>query len=215
MDIESGTSEIVETCVAGHPEDAERFVRLLEPVRAALESFCVRHLRDLGAVADVLQTAVALAYRDFGEYAEGTNFRAWIFRYVSLQIRSRNRDEWSRYGPLATDPMAEDRWEPPAGEPLVDTLLASPERVLQQCDDVLAEAIARLNELERSVLLLRAIGEFQYREIADIVDVPIGTVMSALSRARRRLRERLADYGAERGLLAPPAADRPPEEGDP
>jgi len=201
--------------VAGHAESAERFVRLLEPVRAALESYCVRHVRDRAAVADVLQTAVGLAYRDFGEFSEGTNFRAWIFRYVRLQIRSRNRDEWRRYQTLTSDPEVEERHEPAQGG-LLDTLLENPEAVLEHCDDELAASIVALKEPERSVFLLRAIGDFRYREIADILEIPMGTMMSALSRARSRLREQLAEFGIQRGILdRPKRRDELPEEGEP
>jgi RNA polymerase sigma-70 factor (ECF subfamily) len=58
-----------------------------------------------------------------------------------------------------------------------------------------------LNPLERSVLLLRAIGDFKYREIAEVLEVPIGSVMSALSRGRQRLRLRLVESGRDHWLL--------------
>ncbi|MEJ7639070.1 MAG: sigma factor, partial [Singulisphaera sp.] len=61
----------------------ENFLRHLEPLRGALEAYCRRSLHDPGAVGDVLQAAVANAFRDFHRYVEGTNFRAWIFRYLN------------------------------------------------------------------------------------------------------------------------------------
>ena len=76
--------------------------------------------------------------------------------------------------------------------------------MLQHCDEALAGAISLLNPLERSVLLLKAIGGFKYREIADIAGVPMGTVMSSLARARERLRHQLVEYGREHGLLSRP-----------
>jgi RNA polymerase sigma-70 factor (ECF subfamily) len=67
----------------------------------------------------------------------------------------------------------------------------------------LAQAVRELAPLERAVFLLRAVGEFKYREITEIVQVPIGTVMSTLARCRLRLRQRLVKYGEEHGLLKP------------
>jgi len=77
------------------------------------------------------------------------------------------------------------------------------DKILNECDDVLAEAIGELGPLERSVLLLRSIGQFKHREMSEILEVPIGTIMSAMSRSRSRLRLRLAAYAKEHGLLDP------------
>jgi RNA polymerase sigma-70 factor (ECF subfamily) len=174
----------------------------LEPLQAALEAYCRRSLNDPNAVEDVLQEAIATAYRDFHLYAEGTNFRAWIFRYLNLTIHAGNRSyQRERSLALTTEPTIEDVWIQAIDEPLLELLLDRPEPVLSQCDDVLAGAIAELSPLERSVLLLRAIGQFKHREMSEILEVPMGTIMSALSRGRTRLRMRLAEYGRERGLL--------------
>jgi len=95
----------------------------------------------------------------------------------------------------------EEAWNLALDEPLLQVLLDDAEVVLDECDAALSEAIRALAPLERSVFLLHAIGEFKYREIADIVQVPIGTVMSSLSRCRLRLRQRLVEYGEMRGPL--------------
>jgi RNA polymerase sigma-70 factor (ECF subfamily) len=73
--------------------------------------------------------------------------------------------------------------------------------VLEHCDDAIAVAVRELPELERHVLLLRAIAGLAYREIAEVLEVPLGTVMSYLSRARERMRRQLVEYGRERGLF--------------
>jgi RNA polymerase sigma-70 factor (ECF subfamily) len=153
-------------------------------------------------VEDVLQEAVGKAYRDFQLYAEGTNFRAWIFRYLNLEIYAGNRSfQRERREALTDEPTVEDIWGHALDEPLIERLLGEPERILSQCDESLATAIAELSPLERSVMLLRAIGQFKHREMADILEVPMGTIMSALSRARARLRLRLAEYARERNLF--------------
>lgn len=189
---------------------AARFLRHLEPLKAALEAYCRRGVHDPNAVEDVLQEAVGKAYRDFQLYAEGTNFRAWIFRYLNLEMYAGNRSfHRERREALTQEPTVDEIWEHAIDEPLIVQLLDRPERVLSQCHDALAKVITELGPLERSVLLLRAIGQFKHREIADILEVPMGTIMSALSRARARLRLRLAEYAREHGLLGPASLQDP------
>ncbi|MCI0462280.1 MAG: sigma-70 family RNA polymerase sigma factor [Gemmataceae bacterium] len=181
---------------------AESFMRHLEPLQGALEAYCRRSVRDPNALPDVLQSAVANAYRDFHLYAEGTNFRAWIFRYLHLEVLNWNRRyQRTRHAELPADLSVEESWQLVLDEPLCKALLDDPDPVLDQCDAVLAEAIRDLTFQERAALLLQAVGEFKYREIAEILQVPIGTVMTSLARGRLRLRQRLAHFGAAHGLL--------------
>jgi RNA polymerase sigma-70 factor, ECF subfamily len=183
-------------------EKARRFLEHLEPLQAALEAYCRRNLRDPAAVEDVLQNTVANTFRDFHLYAEGTNFRAWIFRYLNLQILAFNRrHERQPTTRLPADATGADSWEQGVTERLFETLHECPEALLDQFGDALAEALNELEQTERSVLLLRAIGEFKYHEIAEILGIPVGTVMSRLSRSRARLRERLVEYGRRHGYL--------------
>ncbi len=183
---------------------AENFMRHLEPLQGALEAYCRRSLNDPNSVRDVLQSAIANAYRDFHLYVEGTNFRAWIFRYVHLESLNCNRKyARTRHEELSTDLSVEDAWQLALDEPLFKVLLDDPDAVLDQCDAVIAQAVRELSPLDRAILLLQAIGEFKYREIAEILQVPIGTVMSILARGRVRLRQRLVHYGEEHGLLRP------------
>jgi RNA polymerase sigma-70 factor (ECF subfamily) len=183
---------------------AKNFMRHLEPLQGALEAYCRRSLHDPNAVHDVLQSTVANAYRDFHLYVEGTNFRAWIFRYAHLETLNCNRKyARTRHEELPADLSVEDNWQLAPDEPLLKILLDDPDPLLERCDAVLAKAVQELAPLERAVLLLQAIGEFKYREIAEILQVPIGTVMSTLARSRLRLRQRLVEYGEEQGLLKP------------
>jgi RNA polymerase sigma-70 factor, ECF subfamily len=177
----------------------------LGPLRGALEAYCRRSLRDPGEVGGVLQATVANAYRDFHLYVEGTNFRAWFFRYLNGEILNANRRAGRlprTLGSLAELPV-EETWQMPLAEPLAKALRSDPEVVLDQCDQVLAAAVRDLPPQEQAILLLKAIGEFKYREMAEILGIPLGIVMTCLSRGRLRLRQRLLDYGREHGLLRP------------
>jgi RNA polymerase sigma-70 factor (ECF subfamily) len=183
---------------------AENFMRHLEPLQGALEAFCRRTLHDPNAVRDVLQSAVGNAFRDFHLYVEGTNFRAWIFRYAHLESLNCNRKyARTRHQELPSDLCAEDDTQLPLNVPLLQVLLDDPDPVLEHCDAALAQAVRELLPLERAVFLLRALGEFKYREMAEILQVPIGTVMSTLARSRLRLRQGLLEYGELHGLLKP------------
>src|SRR5262249_19870005 len=91
-------------------------------------------------------------------------------------------------------------------------LLEHPDGAQEWFDDAVAAALEGLAPPERTVLLLRAVGEFSYREIHELLRMPPGSVVGYLSRARRKMREALADYAARRGLTRPrclPGGQRP------
>jgi len=183
-------------------DKADRFLTHLAPIQRSLSAYCRRALSDISELEDGLQSAVTNAYRDFDLYAEGTNFRAWIFRYVTLETLNRNRAAARRraVGQLPDEPSVDDR-DASGKEWTIEQLLDDPELVLEHCDEAIAAAVYHLPDTERSIFLLRAIGEFKYREIAEILEVPVGTVMGLLSRGRDRIRRSLAEYGRKHGLL--------------
>jgi RNA polymerase sigma-70 factor (ECF subfamily) len=185
-------------------DEAETFLQLLRPVQGPLEAYSRRMLRDRSEVEDVLQASVAGAFARFADYTAGTNFKAWMFRFVTLEIFNRNRKRRPlAIQELADDLAAEDGQGLADAEATFDAMLADPDVVLQHLDDTLVAALESLPPRERAVLLLRAIGEFSYAEIAALLAIPVGSVMGYLSRARNKLRRALADYAAQRGLYRP------------
>jgi RNA polymerase sigma-70 factor (ECF subfamily) len=159
-------------------------------------------LRDRSLVEDVIQSSVTAAYAGFGRFVPGTNFKAWMFRFVTLEIFNRNRKiEPLPIAEMPADLAAEESWELVALGETFDAMLEDPDVVLKHFDDVVVFALQRLAPLERACLLLRAIGEFSYREIHELLSIPIGSVIGYLSRARKRLRIALAEYADERGLF--------------
>lgn len=183
---------------------SERFLQNLEPLQGALTAYCRRSLHDRNAIADVLQSAIGNAYRDFDRFAEGSSFRAWIFRYVHFEILNCNRKhDRTDHLNLPAELSVEEVWEFAVSEPLCTALIEAPQRVLDRCDEELAAAVLGLPALERAVFLLRAVGQFKYREMAEILEIPIGTVMSCLARARVRLRQELAQHAEANGWFKP------------
>jgi RNA polymerase sigma-70 factor (ECF subfamily) len=156
-------------------------------------------LRNPSDVEDVLQKAVMEAFARFDRYAEGTNFRAWMFRFVTLEIFNRNRkSEPVLFGEFLDELPAQQLDGLP--DDALETLLENPGPLMEHLDEQIVEALWQLTPSERAVLLLRAVGEFSYQEMHEILSIPLGSVMGYLSRARLKMRRSLADYAAHQAL---------------
>ena len=187
--------------MSGRRANAELFLELLRPLQGPLEIYCRRMLRDGSQVEDAIQSAVAVAFGKFDRFAAGSNFKAWIFRFVTLEVFNRNsKHEPVALGAIPADLPAEESWELVLNGDTFDAMLEDPDVVLEHFDDVVVGALERLAPLERAVLLLRGVGEFSYKEIHELLTIPVGSVIGYLSRARKRLRIALAEYARERGL---------------
>lgn len=193
------------TSLSGQKASSDLFVELLRPLQGPLEIYCRRMLRDRSQVEDVLQSAIADAFAKFDRYAGGTNFKAWIFRFVTLEVFNRNtKHEPVVLGEIPADLPAEESWELVLNGDTFDAMLDDPDIVLDHFDDVVVDALQRLAPAERAVILLRGIGQFSYKEIHELLSIPVGSVIGYLSRARKRLRIALADYATEHGLFRSP-----------
>jgi RNA polymerase sigma-70 factor (ECF subfamily) len=156
-------------------------------------------LRNTSQTEDVLQEAVMEAWRLFPEFTLGTNFKAWVFRFLTHKILNANRRvEAVHMGDIPVELSVEELWAGSDAEGAFVSLVADPHRFSQSLEQPLAAALARLSPPERACLLLKAIGAFTYQEIHELLEIPVGSVMGYLSRARRRMRLFLADHAAER-----------------
>ena len=167
----------------------DKFLSLLRPVERELEAYCRRLIWNAPDVPDALQNAVVRAFAAFDRYHEDASFRAWMFKILTNEIFSLNR----KYARIAEHEFHLEPEEMDAlpALPQADSghdWLADPEALRQTLDEELVAALKTLNETERAVLLLRAIGEFRYVEIAESVGIPLGSVMGNLSRARKKMR---------------------------
>lgn len=179
---------------------ANVFVELLEPIKDSLFSHARRAMWDKELTADVVQESITTAWRSFENFQEGTNFKAWVFRILVNTIFNFNRRTHRRreYGlsDAAADTFAaverEDAWQ---------TLLDRPDMLVQMLDERLVNALERLSTDERNCFLLHQLQGFAYKEIASMLEMPVGTVMSHMHRARKHLRERLASLAVEHGLI--------------
>lgn len=164
------------------------FERLAMPLFDSLYNFARWLARDETEAEDLVQEAFSKALRGFASFTPGTDFRAWIFRIL------RNTFLTSRTGLSSrmTENLEDDEqtvpiavtWETPES-----IALASATR------EALQSALERLPVEYREVVLLCDVEEMKYKEIAEVLAIPIGTVMSRLARARKLLRQLLADQG--------------------
>lgn len=157
------------------------FEELAMPLFDQLYNFAHWLAQDRTAAEDLVQETYAKALKGFSSFQPGTNFRAWIYRIL------RNTFLTSRTGLKATVTVALDADDSPeltAGPETPETIL-----IHRSQHQLLQSAIEALPVHFREVLLLCEVEEMSYQEIAETLSIPIGTVMSRLSRARKALRE--------------------------
>lgn len=149
----------------------------------------VRLLLDQSKAGDVVQETYLIAWKSFDRYERGTNCRAWLFQILFNVVRHERRN-WFK-------------WITTRDEDLADAQIAAPVPIPQTLfdNDILA-ALDGLPIQFREVLLLVDVEDFSYKEASEILKVPIGTVMSRLSRARAVLRKQLAGVARAYGLSA-------------
>ena len=155
----------------------------------------MRLTRNRADAEDLVQDTVVKALRFQDRFERGTNLRAWLYTILHNTWRNRVRD-------IAREAVDVDseRVEELASTADGPTEIETPERVLLRAtmDVDLREALDEMPEAFRQAVWLRDVDEFSYAEIAKVLDVPIGTVMSRISRGRRLLFEKLADGKGQR-----------------
>jgi len=150
---------------------------------------------------DLVQEACLKAYRFFHQYERGTNARAWVFRILVNTFINRYRKKRSEGRVMSDLDLAEHQerlLQPKEMETWSDPEVAFFQRSV---DQQVVDALDALSDDFRMVVLLADFQDFTYREIADLMEIPIGTVMSRLYRARRTLQGRLYGYAVDQGYL--------------
>ncbi len=183
------------------PSEPDRFLALLKPLERDLEWYCRRLIWDAQSVPDALQNAVLRAFAAFDRYHEDASFRAWMFKILTNEVFTLNRkharvarhefqlEPEELAALLDAAPAGESAGEPLTGPALADAL-----------DENLVTALKTLTDAERAVLLQRALAGLRYREIAEALEMPLGSVMGHLSRARQKMRAGLARLASRNPL---------------
>lgn len=173
------------------------FVELVERHRHEFYRYVRRNVWNPETADDVFASGIATAYTQLDKFEAGTNFRAWVFRILTNKCYLANR-ETQRYG-VDLESVDESQFASPAED--LAAAYADPEAFLAACGDELHVALRQLNTGERSCLLLLTCEKYSYKEIAQALDMPVGTVMTNLARGRAKLRRLLLEHARGQGIL--------------
>jgi len=184
----------------------DEFEALAMPLSRALYGTAFRMLGNSQRAEDIVQEAYVRAWEKFDQYQSGSNFKAWIFQILVFLCRNEVRTNRNRpvqgesveqiLQGMVSVPQSESRTISTAS-PRVEWTSFYADSV----DDEFKRSLDNLDPDNRAVLILISLAEFTYQECAEALDMPLGTVMSRLYRARKQLQDELQTYAAERGFL--------------
>jgi RNA polymerase sigma-70 factor (ECF subfamily) len=186
--------------------DPAGFAELAMPYMSALYAAALRMTRNPSDAEDLVQETYLRAYRGFEGFQEGTNLKAWLYRILTNTFINTHRAKKRRPEQTELDDVEDFYlYRRLGGLEAADANRSTESEVLESIpDDEVKAALESIPEQFRMAVILADVEGFSYKEIADILDVPIGTVMSRIHRGRRALQKELWEY-AERNNLRPRA----------
>ena len=181
-------------------ERKKRFERDALQYMNQLYAAAMRYTKNPEDAQDLVQDTYAKAYTSFHQFEPGTNLKAWLYRVLTTTFINTYRKDQRR--PQTSDSELEDWQIAKASSHTSDQGKSTEDVVLENLPDSdIKNALAEIPEEFRMAVFLADVEGFSYKEIAEIVGVPAGTVMSRLHRGRKQLREKLTDYARERGYV--------------
>ncbi|MBN1999535.1 sigma-70 family RNA polymerase sigma factor [candidate division KSB1 bacterium] len=179
----------------------QKFEEIAFTYMDSLYSTALRLTRKAVEAEDLVQDTYFRAFKYFDKYQQGTNFKAWIFKILTNTFINKYRKKVREPQKVQLDKVAfsiEDK-----EENNIEQIWNGydEEKYAELFDDDVKSALSQLSEEFRMIVLLADVEGFSYKEIADIIDRPIGTVMSRLFRGRKLLQKILEDYAKEEGYI--------------
>jgi len=193
-------------------ERTARFEKDALVFTSQLYSAALRYTKNAHDAQDLVQDTYAKAFTSFHQFEPGTNLKAWLYRILTTTFINNYRKDQRR--PLISGSELED-WQIADASSHTSNLGKSAEdEVLENiADKDVKDALAQMPEEFRMAVYLSDVEGFSYKEIAEIMEVPTGTVMSRLHRGRKLLRESLATYAKERGFSTEAKTSKPENGG--
>ena len=186
-------------------DDKKRFQEEALPLLDSLYGGALRMTRNPADAEDLIQETMLRAYRSFDRFEPGTNLKAWLFRIMTNAYINTYRKKQREPQKVSQDEVEDfDLYQE-----LKDhdpQFSATPETIVLDSlvDSDITDAIDELPEQFRLAVVLSDVEGFTYAEMAEIMDVPMGTVMSRLHRGRKALQKRLWDLARDRGIVKEP-----------
>lgn len=186
-----------------------RFEREALPFLDQLYAAAMRMTRNPADAQDLVQETFVRAFTAFDRFERGTNLKAWLYRILTNLYINDYRKRQRQPFQSALEELED--WQLGSAESTTShsraTRSAEAEAIDHMPDSSVKQALQELPEHFRLAVYLADVEGFAYREIAEMMHTPVGTVMSRLHRGRRILREKLTDYARERGLLTETGVD--------
>jgi RNA polymerase sigma-70 factor (ECF subfamily) len=188
--------------VVNRNSEKRRSYEMTEITPEIFEAEAMRHIDDLYRTAvrltmnktdadDLVQETYMQAWKSFDRYELGTNCRAWLYKILFNKFDHHRRKKYTH-----------TKYFQEADELVFSNSVHTPSVPEHLTDQEVISALNKLPEHYRSVVLLADVNDFDYKEVARILDIPIGTVMSRLNRARTQLKKTLANVAVEYGIKA-------------
>ena len=185
---------------AGAVDLKERFSQEAMPLLDQLYGGALRMTRNPQDAEDLVQETYLKAYKNFGSFTPDTNLKAWLYRIMTNTYINSYRKKQRRPLETSADEVTDNQLYTSSSHDSTGLESAEVEALKSMPNSRISEALNALNEDYRMVVYYADVEGMAYKEIAEVMEIPIGTVMSRLHRGRKQLRGMLKDVAKERGI---------------